>query len=49
MGRLEMDIKEEIRGSSDYTKYKHKMSWNEPCNKNVPVIKFRYDRGSICF
>ena len=47
MERLEMDIKEEIRGPPDYIK--HKMSWNEPCNKSVPVIKFRYDRGSICF
>lgn len=26
---------------------KHKTNWNESCNKSVPVIKFRYDRGGV--
>ena len=27
----------------------HKTNWNEPCNKSVSVIKFRYDRSSLRF
>ena len=27
----------------------HKTHWNEPCNKSVSVIKFRYDRSSLRF
>ena len=27
----------------------HKTHWNEPCNKSMSVIKFRYDRSSLRF
>nr|DAT11325.1 MAG TPA: hypothetical protein [Caudoviricetes sp.] len=30
-------------------KSKHKMRQSESCNRSVPVIKFKYDRESICF